>query len=82
MVPAAALPLRPGSRASAGASTDSWPASSTASAVVWNRTWSAVMHTVPAATVSAVAAACSTENRRVPTAFVAAVRVMPRIWAW
>ena len=35
MVPAAALPLRPGSKASAGASTDSSPAASTASAVVW-----------------------------------------------
>ena len=82
MVPAAALPLRPGSRASAGASAVSSPAFSTTASVVWNRTSSAVMHTVPAVMVRSAAAARSTEKRRVPAAFVAAVRVIPRIWAW
>ena len=82
MVPAAALPLRPGSKASAGASTDSSPAASTASAVVWNRVSPSVMQAVPAAMLRAVDGARSTEKRSVPTAFVAAVRAMPRIWAW
>ena len=57
-------------------------AASTASAVVWNRVSPSVMQTVPAAMRRAVDGARSTEKRSVPTAFVAAVRAMPRIWAW
>ena len=82
MAPAAALPVRPASRASAGTSTDSSPAFSTASAVVWKRTSSAVMQTVPLSMSRSDVDVRWMENRMVPTAFVAAVRETPRIWAW
>lgn len=81
IVPGAALPLAPASTASAGTSTDVPPLESIAVWVVWNRTSDSVMHTLPAGIVkSAVGAVCA-ENRSVPTALVAFVRLSPRMAA-
>ena len=79
IAPGAALPALPPSRASAGTSTDSSPASSTAASVVWNRVSAAVMQTVPAGIVRSDTGARSTENRSVPTALAAGMRVIPRM---
>ena len=78
-VPVAALPPLPGSTASAATSAVSVPAVKVPSLSVRNRTPAAVMHTVSAGLVTSAAGAVVTENRSVPTALAAAVRVKPRM---
>ena len=52
-----------------------------ASSVVSKRTPSAVMHTVPFSIGHAAVTLSAAAKRRVPTAFSAAARVMPRVSA-
>ena len=80
-VPAITLPPAPASTACAGTSAHWLPTAMVASSVVSKRTPSAVMHTVPFSIGHAAVTLSAAAKRRVPTAFSAAARVMPRVSA-